>query len=124
MTDLPNIFIAMKRDNSQETINDGINHANSPAAPILSVPRTLADITNATKTKNKNKSLLTILAAQIFEELGDEEFSEPCLTYVCPSMVMVSLFMVLLLVLVNFSTLICVNQLQGRYMYKSRSTWT
>ena len=124
MTDLPNILIAMKRDSSQEIINDGKSNANSAIAPILSVPIVLASITNATKTKNKNKSLLTILAAKTFEELGAEEFSVPCLMYVCPFMVMVSLFMILLPVLINFSTSICVNQLQGRYMYKSRSTWT
>ena len=56
MTDLPNILIAMKRDSSQEIINDGKSNANSAIAPILSVPIVLASITNATKTKNHGPS--------------------------------------------------------------------
>ncbi len=53
---------------------------------------------------------------------GEVSACAPCLMYVWPSMVMVSLLMNSLLDLVNFRRFECVNQIQGRSLSKGRSS--
>ena len=53
---------------------------------------------------------------------GEVSACEPCLMYVWPSMVMVSLLMNSLLDLVNFRRFECVNQIQERSLSKGRSS--